>query len=187
MNFQRLNRNQKKVLLGALAVIVLMGLCPPWMCTSQRQFIHEGNLLFRIGPHAIGKPLIQESFEGYYWLFMPPQSLSYYDRDSNMDVDIKRAQSYGYHIAFGILLLQWFMVALIAGGLLCYFREAQPSPSNEPRTSNLGLEHYGRSGPKVMGTQVEGEEPTATFEQGIKPDRQPMTLWYPLGGETQAQ
>ena len=127
MTFQSLNRNQKKVLLGALAVIVLMGLCPPWICTSQSQIIHEGSLAFRIRPHAIGEPLSQQSFGGYHWLFLPPRGGSDW---SDVDYLTKKAESSGYRIAFGILLLQWFVVALIAGGLFYYFREPQPPPSD---------------------------------------------------------
>jgi hypothetical protein len=118
---EKINPNQKKILLGALALVVFMGLCPPWMCTRQSQIIYDeyGNA------HAMGGPLFHEDFVGYHWLFLAPQGGSDYDDLENYGINkyTKRAESYGYHIAFGILLLQFFILALVAAGLIYYFRE----------------------------------------------------------------
>lgn len=131
----RVNPNQKKILLVALALVVLMGLYPPWMRVSQSQIIHEDTSIYGGSTHAMGEPLFQESFDGYHWLFLPPQGRSSYDSDWGMDIYTKRAESYGYRIAFGILLLQWLVVALVGGGLIYYFREPQP-PTSESKGGN---------------------------------------------------
>lgn len=69
-----MNKNQKIAMWVAIAVIVLMGLFPPWLTElANRQYF----------------------IQGYYFILDPP----FYSR-----------------IYFTQLLIQWFVVALIASG-----------------------------------------------------------------------
>jgi tetratricopeptide (TPR) repeat protein len=166
MAFQSLNRNQKKVLLGALAVVVLMGLFPPWLCTSQTQMYHEDRSWGLRGTdrtHAMGLPLFHEGFEGYHWLFNAPSGRFDYDQEtSDSSYQTYKGTSHGYHIAWGILFFQWLLVSLAALALVHFYRD-KPQVTPEPKT--LTVAHQPKQGgnlcsrvsPEIITSKPEAE------------------------------
>jgi len=87
----KMNSKQKKVIVFAVAVMVLMTLFPPWTQTFHRT-----------GGATLRKPA------GYSFIFDAPEPSVY---------------AAGIQLDFSRLLLQWFVVALIAGGLVFAFKD----------------------------------------------------------------
>ena len=132
-----LNVNQKRVVFGAVAVLILMFLCPPWHEQSQSQMYHEDTSFGLRGSsdrtHGMGLPLFHESFSGYHWLLNAPSGRFDYDQDSG-GIRTYKGTSYGYHIAWGILFMQWLLVSLVSLALVHRYRD-KPQVFGEPKTS----------------------------------------------------
>lgn len=126
MQLSQLNRKQKRVLFISIGLIILTILCPPWNRASQTQMVQQG--IYGNKTHGIGLPLFQEGFEGYHWLFTAPTGGSSYEQDYDYGYNIFKAQSSGYSIAFGVLVLQWLLIALISFGLIYRYKNAHSRP-----------------------------------------------------------
>jgi len=88
-----MNNKQKKVILVAVAVIILMSLFPPWVHITYS----------RVGPLSYPR--------GYGFVFLPPATTKAYTSYDSPGIDFSR------------LFLQWFIVALAAGGLVFMFKD----------------------------------------------------------------
>ena len=123
-----LNVKQKRVVFGAVAVLILMFLCPPWYEQSQSQMYHEDSSFGLRGSsdrtHGMGLPLFHDSFNGYHWLFDAPSGRFDYDQEtSDYSSHTYKGTSSGYHIAWGILFLQWLLISLVALALVHRYRD----------------------------------------------------------------
>jgi len=81
-----LNALQRKILLVGIAVIVLMGICPPWKHTFKYKSINS------------------EEPAGYGLIVYPPSAEGY------------GPAGYGIKIDFSRLLIQWAVTAAVTGG-----------------------------------------------------------------------
>jgi len=106
-----LNLKQKLVVWTGLALIVAMGVYPPWVealdtTWGKGTWLQDTPLMWKVGPRA----------GAYGWIFLPPEVPKWvWTTDSplkriggfwNPSIDVTR------------LLIQWAMVCLVAGGLV---------------------------------------------------------------------
>jgi hypothetical protein len=102
-----MNAMQKHVLAGGAAVMLLMGLFPPWTKVT-----HE---FARVGGD-VSEHTETEQPAGYCFLFDPPEPVKSSDSNGNT-----------YHgsikIDFNRLLLQWAMVAFVLVAALPYLKD----------------------------------------------------------------
>lgn len=107
-----MNRKQKIVLLIGILVFVLMGLYPPWIYRT-----------FDLAPSVSGFSYqTTDRFIGYRWFSQG--FLQYNDKTSFLsDRNI-------FLIEKNRLFIQWFMVAVVTGGLAFIFKE----PKNKTTT-----------------------------------------------------
>lgn len=101
---RNLNLMQKRIMLVGVAVIVLMGLFPPWIettTTTTKDILHG-----TFHTNSV------ETVAGYYFLSNAPRG----------GKDIWDAIT-TYHLDFGRLLIQWFFVSLSTAALMFYFKE----------------------------------------------------------------
>lgn len=89
-----MNRKQKIVVGIGLAIILAMGLFPPWLNTVSFQ------------------GTIAKKPAGFSFLFHPPDIIS-------------DDEFYGVILDSTRLLVQWFLVILVAGGLILIFKESK--------------------------------------------------------------
>lgn len=92
-----MNKNQKKVIIAGLVVIVLMGLFPPWIHTitdNPLKIERAGNYGFLLSPPPPGRnfPFLNENIWG-------------------VRLDVSR------------LLIQWILVVVIVGGLVVFLKK----------------------------------------------------------------
>jgi tetratricopeptide (TPR) repeat protein len=169
-----LNVKQKRVAFGAVAVFILMFLCPPWNVKSQSQMYHEDSGLWNIRTRAMGLPLFHESFDGYHWLFNAPRGGSDYYEEG---FATHKGTSYGYHIAWGILFLQWLLVSLVALALVHRYRDKNQVTPETMTTSTADKPNQGETpsfdvSPELMASKSESELPV---EKDIIPAKQVNT------------
>ena len=137
MSISDLNAKQKRVAFGAAAVLILMFLCPPWYRQTQSQMFHEDNSrgIYSSSDrtHAMGLPLLHESFDGYHWLFAAPVGRSSYGQDyGEIGTNTYEATASGDHIAWGISFFQWLFVSLVTLALVHHYRD-KPQVVSEPK------------------------------------------------------
>ena len=103
-----MNAMQKQVLAGGAAVMLLMGLFPPWTKVT-----HEFG---SVGGNGFFAHTGTEQPAGYSFLFDPPEPVKSSDSNGNI-----------YHgsikIDFNRLLLQWAMVAFVLVAALPYLKD----------------------------------------------------------------
>lgn len=160
-----LNVKQKRVAFGTVAVLILMFLCPPWYERSQSQMYHEDSSLGLRGSsdrtHGMGLPLFHESFNGYHWLFKAPRGRFDYDQET-VSIRTYKGTSSGYHIAWGILFLQWLLVCLAGLALVHRYRDKiQLTPETMTTTdadkSNQGENRCSHVTPEIIIPNLEAE------------------------------
>lgn len=95
-----MNQKQKICMWIGIAVIVLMGLYPPWILKDTSDV---------------------SKAEGSRFGFLVPQ-LPYFDSEGMV-----WQESYAYQIHVVQLLIQWFMVAVVTGGLIVTFADKKPT------------------------------------------------------------
>jgi len=88
-----LNRNQKTVVVLALAIIFIMGICPPW------NYTFKGEGFYSVRP------------AGYHFLLMPPET---------KDHRSSPRSRHNVALDFPRLFLQWFLV-VVAGTSVIVF------------------------------------------------------------------
>ncbi len=91
-----MNKNQKRVIMAGLVVIVLMGLFPPWVHT-----VHV-------------KELKIDRAGSYGFLFSPPAP------DQN---NFPWKNMWGVHLDVSRLLMQWILVVIIVCGLVFFLNK----------------------------------------------------------------
>lgn len=104
---KKLNLMQKRIMLAGVAIIVLMGLFPP--C------IHSSAISSSSTSGFLEKQPRPESGSYAFFFNLPGHSKSkrsdfFYQHDY-------------YHLAFGRLLIQWFLVFISTAALMIYFKE----------------------------------------------------------------
>lgn len=162
-----LNVKQKRAAFGAVAVLILMFLCPPWYEQSQTQMYHEDSSFGLRGSsdrtHGIGLPLFHDSFNGYHWLFAAPSGRFDYDQEtSGYSSHTYKGTSSGYHIAWGILFLQWIFISLVTLAFVHRYRD-KPQVVSESKTSVVADDS-----PEIITSKP---EPTLPVEKDIVPSK----------------
>jgi hypothetical protein len=95
-----MNKNQKKVIMAGLVVIVLMGLFPPW--------VHTVNVSTKLRTIKI------ERAGNYGLLFSPP---------TPADKETFVSGYWGVHLNVSRLLIQWILVMVVVCGLVVFLKE----------------------------------------------------------------
>jgi len=109
-----MNKKQLITMWCGIIVIVLMGLFPPWIALRPRpirkyDFIFKG-LYFQYPTPPPPSPELIEQYEAFF-------------RKSQID--------YIDHIDFTFLIIQWFVVSVITGGLIVTFRYRKPKEEQD--------------------------------------------------------
>ena len=95
MGIASLDRTQKRIIYGAVFIVVLMGVFPPWQAKL---------------PIAAGMKVSRIAHLGYGFIGNPPSTELGY----NMC---------GGEISIGILLMQWLLVSVLTAGLVCLAKD----------------------------------------------------------------
>ncbi|MHC4075741.1 MAG: hypothetical protein ACYSRZ_04930 [Planctomycetota bacterium] len=94
-----MNKTQLLVMWVGIAIVVLMGIFPPWVV------IDETNPFY----------------VGYSFMFLPPDAGTWLSKHRHF-----KPKEYVGVIDFTRLLTQWLMVAVIVGGLIITFKDKKP-------------------------------------------------------------
>ncbi len=92
-----MNKNQKKVIMAGLVVIVLMGLFPPW--------VHTVNV----------KTIKIERAGNYGFMFSPPPP--------EPNLPFLNEKLWGVRLDVSRLLIQWILVVVIVCGLVVFLKK----------------------------------------------------------------
>jgi hypothetical protein len=108
---KNLNLMQKRIMLAGVAVIMLMGLFPPWIQTTTTTATNSGGIYVQETRHTT----TVDTAAGYYFLSNAPWS------SDDKKVYVRTLLT--YRLDFGRLLIQWFFVSLSTAALMFYFKE----------------------------------------------------------------
>ncbi|MBW7991729.1 MAG: hypothetical protein FVQ84_17170 [Planctomycetes bacterium] len=138
-----MNRKQKTCLLVGIAVIVVMGLWPPWVVESKELWAGKVKYTFEPGPYSwISSPPARPveyktekervvDRDNSIWINSTPEKKGYYKKvawKNEYKKELVKLAAEARFIDLYRLGVQFFLVAVVTAGLIITFRDKKQEP-----------------------------------------------------------